>query len=122
MYSARCRSRIFSGVTSVATIADPFLLGSRRRVEHPSPSRAGLSLPASGFHRLHRYYGLLRLLAGPPPRSGNLGGAVAAAIRTIRVLPRSAFSLRDVPSLLPRGWASVRTSSTFPTRAAFADN
>src|SRR5436305_15131351 len=94
MYSARCSSWISSGVLSVATIADPFLLGSHRRVEHP--------LPSSGFHRLRRYYGLLRLLAGPPPRSGDLGWAVAVAIRTGRGLPRSALSLRDVPSLLPR--------------------
>ena len=46
--------------SSVATISSPFLLGSHHRAE---------PLPSSGFHHLHRYYGLVRLLA----RAAGLG-------------------------------------------------
>src|SRR6266508_115660 len=92
-YSARCNSRSFSGVLSVATIPSSFLAEVASSSRAPSLQR--LSPPSS----------VLR--TRPTPRPARPPQLAALCVRTrsltaSRGLPRSAHSLRGVPSLLPR--------------------
>ena len=76
--------------------------GSHRRVG---------ALPSHGFPRAPRYYGPVRLLAGPRASTTVLC-ARSGCHPHQRGLPCSACVCHRVPSLLPRGSASVHRLST----------
>jgi hypothetical protein len=97
-YSARRRSRICAGVSSVATIPVPCPQRSLLRVR---------VLPSRGFHRVQRYYDPVRLLTPPRRLDCPLGRRVARATRPDCGLPWSTRSCHHVPALLPRRSASV---------------